>query len=129
MSSDSTAMPQRPALLARRETTILLLAAVGAGVDAVVLVTFGVLTAAQTGNTVLLGVALGQGRWGAGLAAGMSVCGYVVGSGIGELIVDAGGGRAMRGAAPRIARALIIELLLLIVVLVTWRLAGEDIGP
>ena len=125
ISTGSIAAPRR-ALLGGRETMILLLAAVGAGVDAVVLVTFGVLTAAQTGNTVLLGVALGQARWSTGLAAGISVVAYVVGSGIGELVAD--GGRGRRGGPPLVVRALIIEVLLLIVLLVTWRMTGENIG-
>lgn len=97
---------------------ILLLAVAGAGVDAVMLVAFGVLTAAQTGNTILLGVALGQARWSTGLAAGISVIGFVVGSAVGELIVE---GRRARGGRPRIATALAVELLLLILVLVGWR--------
>ena len=106
---------------------ILLLAVVGAGVDAVMLVACGVLTAAQLGDTILLGVALGQGRWAAGLAAGASVVGYVVGSGVGELIVE--GGRARRGGPPLVGRALGVELLLLALVLVAWRLMGTDPGP
>lgn len=106
--------------------TVLLLAVVGAGVDAVMLVAFGVLTAAQTGNTILLGVALGQGRWAAGLAAGTSVIGFVVGGGVGQLIID--GSRTGSGS-PRIARALIVELLLLTLVLVGWWIVGPTPGP
>ncbi len=101
---------------------ILLLAAVGAGVDAVLLVSFGVLTAAQTGNTILLGVALGQGRWQDGLGAGISVVGYVLGAAVGERIIESGG--AGRGRPPRIASALVVELLLLIALLAAWRLIG-----
>jgi uncharacterized membrane protein YoaK (UPF0700 family) len=106
---------------------VLLLAIAGGGVDAVMLAAFGVLTAAQTGNTILLGVALGQGRLGAGLAAGISVLGYVVGAGLGELTME--GRRALRNGRPLVARALVAELLLLTGVLVAWRLMGVYPGP
>lgn len=109
------------------ETMILLLAVVGAGVDAVMISAFGVLTAAQTGNTILLGVAVGQGQWSAGLAAGTSVIGYVVGAGVGELIME--GGRAHRDGPPRVARAVVVELLLLTLILCAWRLLGAPLAP
>jgi uncharacterized membrane protein YoaK (UPF0700 family) len=109
-------------MVGRQDTIVLLLAVVGAGVDAVMITAFGVLTAAQTGNTILLGVAIGQGRWGAGLAAGASVIGYVVGTGVGEWIIEGGGPR--RGGPPFVARALGAEMLLLALVLLMWRLLG-----
>ncbi len=114
-------------MVGRPETMILLLAVVGAGVDAVMITAFGVLTAAQTGNTILLGVALGQGQWSAGLAAGTSVIGYVVGAGFGELIIE--GGRAHRDAPPLVARAIVVELLLLALILCVWRLLGAVPAP
>ena len=114
-------------MVGRSETMILLLAVVGAGVDAVMITAFGVLTAAQTGNTILLGVALGQGQWSAGLAAGVSVIGYVVGAGVGELIIE--GGRAHRDGLPLVARAVVVELLLLALILCAWRLLGASPAP
>jgi uncharacterized membrane protein YoaK (UPF0700 family) len=127
MTGTAIAPARRGALLSSASTMILLLAIAGAGVDAVMLVAFGVLTAAQTGNTILLGVALGQGQWGTGLAAAISVIGFVVGSAAGELLIE--GGRTRSGGAPLIARALVVELLLLILVLAGWRLAGAAAGP
>jgi uncharacterized membrane protein YoaK (UPF0700 family) len=124
----TTIAPARPrALLSSGEAMIVLLAIAGAGVDAVMLVAFGVLTAAQTGNTILLGVALGQGQWSTGVAAAISVVGFVVGSGAGELLIE--GGRTRRRGPPLIPRALVVELLLLILVLTGWRLAGAAAGP
>ena len=106
---------------------LLLLAIVGGGVDAVMLAAFGVLTAAQTGNTILLGVALGRGQLDTGLAAGISVVGYVVGTGLGELLVE--GRRARPGDGSLVSRALVAELLLLIGVLVAWWLFGASPSP
>jgi uncharacterized membrane protein YoaK (UPF0700 family) len=128
-----TVMPERangslPAqsMAGSANAMLLLLTIVGAGVDAVMLVAFGVLTAAQTGNTVLLGVAIGQGHWSTGLAAGISVLGYVAGAGVGELIIE---GSRTRPGPPLVARALVVELLLLAVVLVAWQRLGASSGP
>lgn len=125
--TENTNAAVSPPLMLSRETLILLLSIVGAGVDAVMLMVFGVLTAAQTGNTILFGVALGQGQWQTGLAAGISVIGFVVGSGVGELIVE--GGRARRAGPPLVAGTLVVELVLLALVLVAWRLIGADPAP
>jgi len=122
MTDDLLGASRTTAVLRNRDTIVLLLAAAGAGVDAAMLVSFGVLTAAQTGNTILLAVALAQGRWRDGLAAGISVTGYVLGAAAGELIIDAGNAR--RGEPRFIARALVVELLLLILVVVGWWLMG-----
>lgn len=65
----------------------MLLALAGAGVDAVILIAFNVLTAAQTGNTILLAVALAEERLAVGASAAVSVIGYVIGAAAGELSI------------------------------------------
>lgn len=55
--------------------------------DGVLILAFNVLTGAQTGNTVLLGVALVQGRLVTALGSTVSVVGYVIGAALGEFIL------------------------------------------
>jgi uncharacterized membrane protein YoaK (UPF0700 family) len=71
----------------RRNLTVLLLAVAGGGVDAILISGFQVLTGAQTGNTVLLAVALAQGRFTAGFYSAVSVAAFVIGSVAAELVV------------------------------------------
>jgi uncharacterized membrane protein YoaK (UPF0700 family) len=60
---------------------LVLLLALGAGaVDAMLITAFQVLTAAQTGNTILLAVAIAQGDWHTGMNSGVSVLGFVFGA-------------------------------------------------
>lgn len=113
-------------LRASRDAVILLLTVAAAGVDAIMIVAFGVLTAAQTGNTIMLGVAIAQGQPGTALAAGTSVVGYVVGAGLGERMIERG--RVLhRGPLP-VARALVAELLLLVGLLISWWSIGAHVG-
>lgn len=81
-----SAAPSAPSL-ARRDLMILLLAVAGAGMDAMVILRFGVLTAAQTGNTILLAVHLAQGEFASGLSSAVSVVGYIIGAAVGELVI------------------------------------------
>jgi uncharacterized membrane protein YoaK (UPF0700 family) len=111
----------------RQRVVILLLAAAGAGVDAVMLLTFGVLTAAQTGNTILLAVAIAHRQWGTGLAAAVSVGGYVAGAALGERVLEGRGARS--SGAPLVTSGLLLELLLLAVALLVWRFTPASAGP
>jgi uncharacterized membrane protein YoaK (UPF0700 family) len=101
---------------------ILTLLAVAAGcVDAVSFLGLGqVLTAAMTGNTVLLGLALGQADAQAALRSTAALLGFFAGSLLGAAIVD-------RGAepiwSPAVAATLVIELLLLVALAIAWQLA------
>lgn len=67
---------------ARIATTKLvpLLAFAAGGVDAVVILGFQILTAAQTGNSVLFAVALARGEWETGLSSALSVLGFLGGA-------------------------------------------------
>jgi uncharacterized membrane protein YoaK (UPF0700 family) len=105
--------------------TLLLTVAAG-GIDAVALLAFGALTAAQTGNTILLAVALGQGQPGTGLAPATSVVGYVAGAGLAEWMLA--GRRSDADASLPDARILAVELVLLVGVLVAWDWTGDHAG-
>jgi uncharacterized membrane protein YoaK (UPF0700 family) len=102
--------------------TVLALLAVGAGcVDAVSFLGLGqVLTAAMTGNTVLLGLALGQADVQAALRSAVALAGFFAGSLLGASIVERGGGPIW---TPAVAAALAIELALLFGLASAWHLA------
>lgn len=102
---------------------ILLLALAGAGVDAVVIMGFNVLTAAQTGNTILLAVALAEERLAVGFSAAVSVIGYVIGAAAGELLLVRGARTRARAAG--FAGPLLTECVLLGGVVVLWSLSGN----
>jgi uncharacterized membrane protein YoaK (UPF0700 family) len=113
-----------------RDVMILLLALAGAGVDAVVILGFSVLTAAQTGNTILLAVAIARGDIGTGISATVSIAGFVVGAAVGEWVTARRPDSQPGGSGPD--RALILELAVLTVLIVSWRLAepvgGQSVG-
>ncbi len=97
---------------------LVMLLALGAGsTDAIVIVGFKVLTAAQTGNTILLAAALAQGDWRTGLAAGLSVAGFVTGALAGSWLL-------VRERAS-VARVLCLELAMLGGVTAGWLLAAS----
>jgi uncharacterized membrane protein YoaK (UPF0700 family) len=66
---------------------VLLLAVAGGGVDAIIILAFQVLTGAQTGNTVMLAVALAEGRFAAGFYSALSVASFIIGSVVGQLVI------------------------------------------
>jgi uncharacterized membrane protein YoaK (UPF0700 family) len=102
--------------------TILLLSVVGGGVDAIIIQGFGVLTAAQTGNTILMVVALAGGRSATGFLAATSVIAYIAGTVVGELVLL---GRISEPWRRPLRRALLAELTLLISLLMSWHLVGN----
>lgn len=112
-------------LSARHSVIILLLSVAGGGVDAIMISCFQVLTGAQTGNTVLLAVALAQGRFFAGLYSAVSVAAFILGSIAGELAII--GGKA-QPAVRSIRWALAAELLPLAALLVCWHFAPRSPG-
>ncbi len=102
----------------------LLLAIGGGSVDAAILLGFGVLTAGQTGNTILLATALAQGRITSGLHSAVSIVGYISGTVVGELILV-----ARRDAASRldpVGWTLVAELVPLGSLLILWHLVGTN---
>jgi len=92
-----------------------LLAAAGASIDAVVLLSSGVLTAAQTGNTMLFAVALAREDPATGLSAGISVAAFVAGTAAGAF----GLARFRRGAT-----AVLVCEGALLAALFAWSLAA-----
>jgi uncharacterized membrane protein YoaK (UPF0700 family) len=64
----------------RPSTPNLLLILAGGGTDAVVILGFNILTAAQTGNTILFAVALAKGDFITGFNSGISILCFVAGA-------------------------------------------------
>lgn len=102
----------------RSEISPLLLTLAAAGVDAMVILGFNVLTAAQTGNTVLLAVAVARGDAETGFSAAVSVAAFVAGAVAGEVLC--GWSTSGHRREPGILPALLIEILLLISLLMLW---------
>ena len=112
----------------RRDSFVLLLAWAAGGVDAIGY--FGlnhVFTANMTGNTVLLGLSLGQGH---GLAAAsnfVALVGFAAGVALGALIVE-------RGSQPgawdrRVTAALFLEAMMLAAFTFLWHVAPQSRQP
>lgn len=93
------------------------LAFCGAGVDVAVILGFNVLTAAQTGNTILFAAALARGDLATGFSAAVSVASYVAGAALGEWVLVRGPGRSVRSV-------LGVEIVLLAGALLVWRVSG-----
>nr|WP_276569036.1 YoaK family protein [Thiocapsa imhoffii] len=91
---------------------------IGASVDAMVILGFNVLTAAQTGNTVLLAVAIARGDLLTGASAATSVTAFVLGCLLGECVI--GCMRRLRMRDLGILPVLLLELLLLATLLLVW---------
>lgn len=110
------------------EITPLLLTLIGGSVDAMVILGFNVLTAAQTGNTVLFAVAIARGDLVTGASAATSVAAFVVGCLIGECVI--GCVRGLEARERGLLPVLLLELLLLLALLLLWhnseRVAAGD---
>jgi uncharacterized membrane protein YoaK (UPF0700 family) len=100
---------------------VLLLSVAGGSIDAVVILGFHVLTAAQTGNTILLAVAFAERRLATGLHGAVSVVAYVIGSAVGELAIL---GRKRRSWLSPVGSALLAELIPIGGLLACWHVAG-----
>jgi uncharacterized membrane protein YoaK (UPF0700 family) len=118
------AAPASSFWFARQTWIVFLLSFAGGGVDAMMLLGFHVLTAAQTGNTILLGVSVAQGRFATGFHSAVSVIGYMAGAAAGELVIV-----RRHDSAYWLSPAgwgLVMELVTLGGLLVCWRLAGHN---
>jgi uncharacterized membrane protein YoaK (UPF0700 family) len=96
-----------------------LLAAAAGCVDAASFLGLGqVMTAAMTGNTVLLGLALGRADLEGALRAIVALAGFVAGAVVGAAIVD----RGPRGViwTPPVTAALVLELVVLVGLALAW---------
>lgn len=98
----------------------------GGGVNAAMILRFDVLTAAQTGNTILLAVALAERRLTAGFYAAISVVAYVIGSATGELVIS---GPPKHSRLSPIERGLLTELVPLTALLACWHIAATRPHP
>src|SRR5258708_21372179 len=99
-----------------------LLSFAAGSMDAVAFLTLGdVFTSAMTGNTVLLGLALGQGRMAAASHSLTAFGGYVVGV--------AGAALALRAPTRGIERALVLETLFLTAFAGVWTACGGPMSP
>jgi uncharacterized membrane protein YoaK (UPF0700 family) len=99
--------------------TLIILTAVGGYVDAVSYLGLGrVFTAAMTGNTVLLALAVVERDWNAVLRSATALVGFVAGVALGQLVV---GRFEARTHWPRaVSSGLAVELMLLGVLAVAW---------
>jgi uncharacterized membrane protein YoaK (UPF0700 family) len=111
----------RSAWAGKAPSVILTLLTLAAGcVDAVSFLGLGqVLTAAMTGNTVLLGIALGRADMQATLRSATALLGFFVGVLVGASIVERGSGRI---GSPATIVALTLELLILVGLGLVWHL-------
>jgi uncharacterized membrane protein YoaK (UPF0700 family) len=112
------------AAVTSRDRSILLLAVAGASVDAVTFLVFGVFTANQTGNMIVLAVALAQGKLATGLHSAISLVGFILGAALGELIVV--GSRDSSPWPSAVGWALVAELVPLGCLFVGWHLVGPN---
>jgi uncharacterized membrane protein YoaK (UPF0700 family) len=108
-----------------RDLLLVVLAMAAGCVDAMSFLGLGqVLTAAMTGNTVLLGLSIGQADAQAALRAGIALAGFVAGAILGAAIVERGARAATW--SPAVTTGLGLELLVLITLALGWHLAGGE---
>jgi uncharacterized membrane protein YoaK (UPF0700 family) len=108
-----------------RNVMLVMLSLAAGCVDAVGYLGLGqIFVANMTGNTVLLGLALGQAKGQAALRAVVALAGFIVGVGVGAAIVGRGGERSVW--SPGVTAALALELAVLVAFAVGWFLAGAD---
>jgi len=102
-----------------RDTMVLVLTWAASGVDAISYFGLGhVFTANMTGNTVLLGLAIGQGQGLAALRSIVALVGFMVGAALGAIIVEIGPQHSDWPAA--VTRAVSVELITLGLFTVGW---------
>src|SRR5215211_3780977 len=72
-----------------RNAMLVLLSVAAGGVDAVSYLGLGhIFTANMTGNTVLLGLSLGQAHWQTALRSGVALLGFIIGVAVGTVIAS-----------------------------------------
>ncbi|HTQ84746.1 MAG TPA: YoaK family protein [Candidatus Solibacter sp.] len=111
----------------RRDSLVLLLAWAAGTVDAIGFLGLGhVFTANMTGNAVLLGLSLGQGRSLAALSNLIAIAGFILGVAFGALIVERDSKKGEWDR--RVTAALFLEALILAAFTLVWHLTpgGAD---
>ncbi len=102
---------------------VLLLTWAAGSVDAISYLGLGhVFTANMTGNTVLLGLAVGQGQGFAALRSVVALGGFALGAAIGAIVVE----RGPKGGEwpPAVTRAIVVEGIILALFTITWHFSG-----
>ena len=108
-----------------RSAMLVMLSLAAGCVDALGFLGLGqIFVANMTGNTVLLGLALGQAKGQAALRAVVALAGFVAGVGAGAAILGRGGERSTW--SPGVTAALVVELVFLVAFAVGWFLAGAE---
>ena len=112
-----------------RNRLLLLLAWVAGGVDAISYLRLGgVFTANMTGNTVLLGLALGQLERQAAVRSSLALVGFLVGVALGAWTANRGRHHALW--PPAFTISLGLEGVLLAILAVVWHRVGDpDVNP
>lgn len=101
-------------------TMIALLTWTAGSLDAISYLEFHrVFTANMTGNTALLGMALGRGDLPAAARSALALLGYVCGVAAGVSIADFRS--ALRGSRPSVAKPLVIEAVMLVLFVAMWK--------
>jgi len=124
-----TAQPQAesPTTSPGRNVLLLVLAAAAGAMDAISYLGLGhVFTANMTGNTALLGIALGEQHWLAALRSALVLVGFDLGVVLGALVVE----RRQSPAVwpPAVTAAIALEGVVLIALAAGWRQAGTVPG-
>lgn len=122
---DVSPEPSSPDAPIRINLVVFLLAIVGGSVDAIVMLGFHVLTAAQTGNTILLAVAFMQGQFTTGFHAAVSLIGYIVGVVVAEWSFDSEQISLFRFTP--VGRTFLAELACLLSLQLCWQMAGHNL--
>jgi uncharacterized membrane protein YoaK (UPF0700 family) len=127
MESHPAVSEGQPAPGRNPEPLLLLLAWAAGNVDASTFAGLGhVFTANMTGNTVLLGLALGQGELLTALRSLTALAGFILGAAAGTGIARTGPGRGTWTASA--TRTVLAEAVVLAVLAVARAIAGPDLG-
>jgi len=108
-----------------RDTMVLVLTWAASGVDAISYLGLGhVFTANMTGNTVLLGLAIGQGQGLAALRSIIALVAFAVGAALGAIIVEKASYHTDWPLA--VTRAVWVEAVILVLFTLTWHLGSRN---
>lgn len=104
---------------------LLMLTWAAGSIDAISYLGLGhIFTAMMTGNTVLLGLALGQGEVQAALRSMLALTGFAIGAAAGTMIVERD--KEQREWPPAVTQALALEGMMLAILTVIWHLTGTE---
>jgi len=108
-----------------RDTMVLVLTWAASGVDAISYLGLGhVFTANMTGNAVLLGLAIGQGRGLAALRSMTALAGFVLGAALGAIMVEKG--TQAKDWPATVTRAVWVEGIILAAFTVAWHTGSRN---